>query len=115
MSDSSRQGETHKSRDNYLTKKAITNEIRVSVVILSVGSSNRIGTLKPLLKVGNQTLLARCAKLFRDAGVDDIVVVVGYGASLTIPIVQSCGARTVINKRFEEAMFSSIGFFIQLL
>ncbi len=81
---------------------------RIAAIILAAGYSSRMGALKPMLKLGDQTILERAIRLFRESGVEDVIVVVGHGAKETIPIVHDCGARVVMNEQFEQGMFSSV-------
>jgi molybdenum cofactor cytidylyltransferase len=81
---------------------------RIAAIILAAGYSSRMGTLKPLLKLGDKTILERVIRLFRDGGVEDVIVVVGHGAEQIIPIVHDCRARPVMNAQFEQGMFSSV-------
>lgn len=62
---------------------------------------NGSGTLpKCLATVGGETLLSRNIRLLRDAGLDDIVVVIGCGAQM---VRRSCtGVTFVENARFAE-------------
>jgi molybdenum cofactor cytidylyltransferase len=81
---------------------------KISAIILAAGYSSRMGTLKPLLKLGDKTILEHEIELFSDLGIQDVIVVVGHGAEQIIPIVHDCGAREVMNTQFERGMFSSV-------
>ncbi len=81
---------------------------KISAIILAAGYSSRMGTLKPILKLGDKTILERAIRLFRDVGIEDVIVVVGHGAEQIIPIVHDCGARAVMNGQFDRGMFSSV-------
>lgn len=50
----------------------------VTAIILAAGRSRRMGAFKPLLKFGESTVIDRSLQNFRDAGVDDFVVVSGH-------------------------------------
>jgi molybdenum cofactor cytidylyltransferase len=80
----------------------------IAAIILAAGYSSRMGTLKPMLKIGDKTILERAIRLFRDLGIEDVIVVVGHGASEIIPIVHDCGARAIMNEQLERGMFSSV-------
>jgi molybdenum cofactor cytidylyltransferase len=80
----------------------------IAAIILAAGYSSRMGTLKPLLKIGGETILERAIRLFSELGVGDVIVVVGHRAEQIIPIVHDCGARAVMNEQFEQGMFSSV-------
>jgi molybdenum cofactor cytidylyltransferase len=81
---------------------------KISAIILAAGYSKRMGALKPILKLGDRTVLERTIGLFRDSGVEDVIVVVGHGSSETTPIAHECGAQTVMNKQLDRGMFSSV-------
>ena len=67
-----------------------------------------MGTLKPILKLGKQTILKRAISLFQDFGLEDVIVVVGHRANELISQVEECGARAITNEQFERGMFSSV-------
>lgn len=50
----------------------------VAAVILAAGRSRRMGAFKPLLPFGHATVIESCVTNLFEAGVSDIVVVVGY-------------------------------------
>lgn len=79
-----------------------------SAIILAGGFSSRMHAFKPLLPLGNVTLLDQSITLFRSCGIDDIMVVTGYRAQEVNSIAERAGARTVHNADFAEGMFSSI-------
>lgn len=51
---------------------------QVTAIVLAAGRSRRMGAFKPLLTFGESTVIDRCLKNFRDAGVDEFVVVAGH-------------------------------------
>ncbi len=81
---------------------------RISAIILAAGYSSRMGTLKATLKLGDRTVLEHAIGLFRDLGIQDVIVVTGHGAAQIVPIVNRCGTRDVFNEHFERGMFSSV-------
>ncbi len=81
---------------------------RIAAIVLAAGYSSRMGTLKPMLKLGDKTILEQAIRLFRESGVEDVIVVVGHGAEQIVPIVHDCGARAITNEQFERGMFSSV-------
>lgn len=48
------------------------------VVIVAAGRSRRMGTSKPLLPLGEETVVERTIRNFKEAGVENITVVTGY-------------------------------------
>jgi molybdenum cofactor cytidylyltransferase len=91
-----------------VSRRALHLTSAISAIILAAGYSRRMGALKPLLKLGDGTVLERVIGLFSGSGINDVIVVVGHGASHTIPIAHQCGAQAVMNRRFDQGMFSSV-------
>ena len=81
---------------------------RIAAIILAAGYSRRMGALKPILKLGDKTILERTIRLFRDLGIEEVIVVVGHGAREIVPIVHDCRARAIMNGQFKRGMFSSV-------
>jgi len=84
------------------------NRPDITAVILAAGFSERMGCFKPLLKIGEQTLIERAISLFRDAGIKDIRVVVGHLQDRLQPILEKNGIQAILNKENSPEMFSSV-------
>jgi CTP:molybdopterin cytidylyltransferase MocA len=54
--------------------------ISVVAILLAAGRSERMGAFKPLLPFGETTVIRKCIQNLRQAGVEDIVVVLGHRA-----------------------------------
>ncbi len=80
----------------------------ITALVLAAGYSSRMKQFKPLLPMGPTTTLERCVQLFRDAGIKDVRVVVGYRADELTPLLDRLAVRTILNERFDEGMFSSV-------
>jgi len=80
----------------------------IAAIILAAGYSSRMGTFKPLLPLGNTTVLERVVSLFQEAGVEDVRVVVGHRSAELYPLVERLHSRPVTNKHFHDGMFSSV-------
>ena len=87
------------------------NAVPYKAIILAAGVGGRLGepwnaAPKALLRVGDRTLLARHIAILEDAGVDEIVIGVGYRADLIAAELDAIGAgsfvRTVVNPRYRE-------------
>ncbi len=84
-------------------------EDHVATIVLAAGCSRRMGgAFKPLLKLGDCTVLERAVLSHLDAGIQDIRVVAGYRAEEVIEAVKHLGVSTVRNRYYEKGMFSSI-------
>jgi molybdenum cofactor cytidylyltransferase len=84
------------------------NQQGITAVILAAGYSTRMGQFKPLLKIGDQTMIERSVSLFRHAGIDDIRVVIGHCREQMEPVLEKIGIRTIINDANTHEMFSSL-------
>lgn len=84
----------------------------VSAVVLAAGLSTRMGgRSKALLAIDDRDVfVTRIVRTFRDAGVADIVVVVGHEADAVERVVKASelGARVVRNGAYEEGQYSSV-------
>lgn len=81
---------------------------RTAAVLLAAGLSSRLGEFKPLVRLGDETLLERAARLLRQAGVADILVVAGHRAPETLAEAERLGIRAVTNPEYATGMFSSV-------
>jgi molybdenum cofactor cytidylyltransferase len=81
---------------------------RTAAIILAAGYSSRMGTLKPILKIGKQTILKGVISLFHESGIEDVIVIVGHRGNELVPEIVNCGARPVTNEHYERGMFSSV-------
>lgn len=80
----------------------------LAAIVLAAGYSSRMGDFKPLLPVGGQPAIDCAVHLFRDAGIDDVSVVVGHRADDLGPAVQRLGVRAVVNPAYHTGMYSSV-------
>ena len=84
------------------------NPESATALVLSAGFSERMGDFKPLMMLGGMTILERVIRLFQSTGVSRIHVVVGHRAAELTPLIDRWGARSVVNVRYAEGMFSSV-------
>lgn len=81
----------------------------VATIVLAAGYSSRMkGAFKPLLKFGDATIIERAIASHLNAGIRDIIVVVGYRADDVIDAVTHLGVTVVRNRHFKKGMFSSV-------
>lgn len=81
----------------------------ISAIILAAGESKRMGQPKMLLPWGEGTVLTHVLSVFREAGVEDILVVTGGAREQVEGLVSGLGVRTVFNEAFQTGeMLSSI-------
>jgi molybdenum cofactor cytidylyltransferase len=83
----------------------------IPAVVLAAGKSTRMGRPKATLALeGGDTFLSRIVRSFREAKVDDVVVVLGHEAEAIARSLADQGqmARLVINQRYESGQLSSL-------
>ena len=83
----------------------------IPVIVLAAGRSSRMGRAKALLPLGEgDTFLTRIARTFLDAGVGDVVIVVGHDAEAIVARFQESGlrARFVLNREYDRGQLSSL-------
>lgn len=69
-----------------------------------------MGRAKALLPIGDDTFLTRIVRTLLDAGVDDVVVVVGHDAESIVRDFSASGlpARFVVNREYDRGQLSSL-------
>jgi len=82
--------------------------LQISALIPAAGMSARFEQYKPLLKLGSHTLIEKVILLFRQCGIEDIIVVTGHNNEIIEPLIREAGARAVFNPNFKTGMLSSI-------
>ncbi len=71
-----------------------------AAVILAAGVGRRLGGRpKAALHIGGSSLLARLASALRDAGIDDIGVVLGPYRETLVPLARHCGVDLLLHGR----------------
>src|SRR5205823_5393989 len=83
----------------------------IPAVILAAGRSRRMGRSKPLLPLGTgETFVSRIVRSFLEAGVDDVVVVLGHEADAVASNLMESGvaARFVVNEGYQAGQLSSV-------
>ena len=81
---------------------------RLAAIVLAAGRSSRMGELKPLLPLGDATVLERALGSFREVGIDDLRVVVGWRGDEVAAVAAGLGVATVVNDDWQRGMFSSV-------
>lgn len=77
-------------------------------VILAAGLSRRMGGFKPLLPLGQATVIEAVVGLFQATAVNEIVVVGGHRADELQAAVAPLKVRWVINPAYRAGMFGSL-------
>ncbi len=80
----------------------------VAAVLMAGGESSRMGTLKPLLEWGGQTLIEYQLAQIKRPPIDQVLVVLGHRAEDVQPYVQRAGCQAIINERYMEGRAASL-------
>lgn len=80
----------------------------IAAVVLAAGSSRRLGELKQLVRLNEETLLDRTVRVCREAGCAPIVVVLGASVDVVREQCALQGAMVVVNGGWAEGMGSSV-------
>ncbi len=80
----------------------------VAAILLAAGESRRMGSPKPLLAWQGATLIEYQIAQLREAGVDDVIAVLGHRSEDILPLVAAAGARGIINENYREGRASSL-------
>jgi len=83
-------------------------QINTTAIILAAGSSSRMGGFKPLMPLGNRTVIEHIVGLFHNAGIRNIRVVVGYRAADVASALKTWNVDLVLNASYSDGMFSSV-------
>lgn len=80
----------------------------VAAIILAGGYSMRMKQFKPLLPLGDSTVIEKTINIFKKSGVNDITVVIGYRANDLKAILEYMGVNWLYNQNYYEGMYSSV-------
>jgi len=81
----------------------------IAALILAAGCSDRIGTFKPLLPLGQSTFIEQAVQRFRSAGIADVRVVTGHRADELESVLDRLKVQAVFNPHYDQDMFTSVG------
>lgn len=79
----------------------------LGAVILAAGLSSRMRSFKPLLTMGEGSVLERIVKIFQHADITPVVVT-GHNHTEIEALAQKLKVETVHNPAYEEGMFTSV-------
>jgi molybdenum cofactor cytidylyltransferase len=82
--------------------------MKFAAIILAAGFSSRMGEFKPLMQLGDKTLLGHCAAAFRQAKIRTIVVVTGHRHPEVEALARRLDLRCIHNPDHAQGMYSSI-------
>lgn len=78
----------------------------IGAIVLAAGSSSRFGRTKQLEPLAGKPFVQHAVDAARDAGIEDVVVVVGHDAERVAAAVT--GARVVVNERHAQGLSASL-------
>jgi CTP:molybdopterin cytidylyltransferase MocA len=87
--------------------------MKLAAIILAAGLSSRMGDFKPLLDLGDQSLLGHCATLFRQVKVEPILVVTGHRHMEVEAEARRLNLLCIHNPDHAKGMYSSIRVAVQ--
>lgn len=83
--------------------------MKYAAVIAAAGLSSRMHEFKPLICLGENTVIENVIYNLKDAGVQEIVVVAGYKADILEKHVQKLGVKVCVNEGYAETkMYDSL-------
>jgi CTP:molybdopterin cytidylyltransferase MocA len=82
--------------------------VKIAAIILAAGLSSRMGSFKPLLPWGKQTVIEACINYLRGGGVNSIVVVAGHREDDIRRHLASASVTFAVNPDPASAMSASI-------
>ena len=82
----------------------------IPAIVLAAGRSSRMGAPKATMPIDDDTFLVRIVRTFLDAGVDDVVIVLGHDRDPIAASFAASGlpARLVINADYARGQLSSL-------
>ncbi|MGA2624493.1 MAG: nucleotidyltransferase family protein [Bacteroidota bacterium] len=80
----------------------------VSAVVLAAGSSQRMGSPKALLKIGEETFFQHIVEVLHSARIIDVVAVLGFEAEKITKHLGQFDGRIVLNEHWQKGQLSSI-------
>jgi len=90
--------------------------VSVGAVLLAAGAGSRLGGKpKCLLELDGVPLILRQLRALEKAGVDQVVVVLGYYSELIEPVIRNSPIKIVVNPNPENGQASSVRLGLQTL
>lgn len=81
---------------------------KTAAIVLAAGYSSRMGEMKALMPLGQQTVIERVVASLKAAGCDPIVVVTGHKSEEINGHLKDKGVYLEYNPDYEKGMFSSV-------
>ncbi len=84
------------------------NAANIAAVILSAGASSRMGAFKPLLPLGDKTVIEQVVETCLRSGIHLVRVVLGYRAPDVMAVLKNQAVSWRINDDYPSEMFHSV-------
>lgn len=83
--------------DGCAPGQCVARRLHLGGVVLAAGAGSRLGFRpKGLISVNGEPLLRRNLRLLAEAGVDELVVVLGHYSEQLMPLLEDCDATPVV-------------------
>jgi CTP:molybdopterin cytidylyltransferase MocA len=80
----------------------------IAAVILSAGESSRMGRPKALLPIGSQTFIEKIVGALRQAGLENIIVILGHDAEAMRQTIAHLPVTILVNPDYRKGQLSSL-------
>jgi molybdenum cofactor cytidylyltransferase len=80
----------------------------IAAVILSAGESSRMGRPKALLPIDGQTFIEKIVKALREAGLQNIIVILGHDAEAMRQKITHLPVTILVNPEYRKGQLSSL-------
>ena len=80
----------------------------ICAIVLAAGKSERMGSQKVLLPIGDSSVVATIVSHLARSGVDRTLVVVGHDAARVESVLRDLPVLVVVNTEYETGMLSSV-------
>jgi molybdenum cofactor cytidylyltransferase len=80
----------------------------IAAVILSAGESSRMGRPKALLPIGRQTFIEKIVSALRQAGLENIIVILGHDAEAMRQKIAHLPVTILVNSEYRKGQLSSL-------
>ena len=90
-------------------------KVAIEAIVLAAGKGERMGAIKPLIVIDGQPILVRVITTLRAAGIERIIVVLGYKAALIEKEVDLFRCILANNMDYESGMGSSLSLGVSLV
>ena len=80
----------------------------VEAIVLAAGKGERMGAIKPLIEIDGRPALARVVDTLRDAGIERVIVILGYKAEEIQKNIDLNDCVVAVNGDYESGMASSL-------